>query len=208
MVVPVDLPSVKPRSQCFVRRVNSSLKLWHRKQLHFPALASLTYTECTAHTPTAGSHILQPTDIPQHLCPEGAKNIMQMRQIIRWTASFAPPYNIQIHKTGASMEWWHALVQLSRKQSIPGGNTTVLLASRAGALPPTRMPTAWCHSSAATNNEDHAVKSGSLRHASTSLGMKTHQVITVTNKLHSYCFNQRFAQRVFYLLLMGFSSFS
>jgi len=76
MVVPVDLPSVKPQSQCFVRRVNSSLKLRQRKQLDFPALASLTDTDCTAHMhPTAGSHILQPTDIPQHLCPEGANDI-------------------------------------------------------------------------------------------------------------------------------------
>lgn len=72
MVVPVDLPSVKPHSQCSVRKVSSLLKLRQRKQPHFPALASLTDTECT---PTAGSHILPPTDASQHLCPEGTNDI-------------------------------------------------------------------------------------------------------------------------------------
>lgn len=76
MVVPVDLPSVKPRCQCFVKRVSSSLKLRQRKQLHFPALASLTdRVHCTnTHSrkpyPPTHRHTTtpQPWGSQWHLC--------------------------------------------------------------------------------------------------------------------------------------------
>lgn len=106
MVVPVDLPSVKPRSQCLVRRVNSSLKLWQRKQLDFPALASLTDRVHCTHT-----HSRKPYPPTYRRWYHNTSALrepmtsMQMRQIIRWTASFAPPYNIQIFHLRQGLHW-------------------------------------------------------------------------------------------------------
>lgn len=96
MVVPVDLPSVKPHSQCFVKRVSSSLKLRQRKQLCFPASASLTDTKFTACTPSTGSQSSHQQIHHNTSALRVPMTSMQIRHAIRWTSSFTPPYIIWI----------------------------------------------------------------------------------------------------------------
>lgn len=96
MVVPVDLPSVKPHSQCFVRRVSSSLKLRQRKQLCFPASASLTDTSSLYVQNSTGSQCSHRHTHHNTSALREPMTSMQIRHTIRRTSSFTPPYIIWI----------------------------------------------------------------------------------------------------------------